>query len=203
VLSALQTHLMRDDLIEVFCQEYTNHLNALRAERDQARKARMAEKMRLEKKLENLVTAIGDGVDLRMIKGPLERTSARLEELEAETALDQDRGPPKPLVHPAMAKRYRREVENLRKALGRKDARAEAAEHLRGLIGKIVLTPEPGREELRIDLHGDLAGILQIASLKQARPGQTLDWSASGPNKMALVAGAGFGTLSVVFDLAA
>ena len=81
------------------------------------------------------------------------------------------------------------EVENLKQALDRKDARAEASEHLRTLIGKIVLTPKPGRDELRIDLHGDLAGILQIASQKQARPGTTLD---SGPNKIALVAGAGW-----------
>lgn len=41
----------------------------------------------------------------------------------------------------------------------------------------------------RIDLHGDLAGILQIATQKQVRPRTILD---SGPNKIALVAGAGF-----------
>jgi len=46
-----------------------------------------------------------------------------------------------------------------------------------------------GRKELRIDLHGDLAGILQIASQKQVRPGNK---TISGPNKIALVAGAGF-----------
>ena len=88
-----------------------------------------------------------------------------------------------------MAKRYRSEVENLRKALESQEARAEASEHLRGLIGKIVLTPQSGPKDLRIDLHGDLAGILQIASQKQARPGNK---TISGPNKIALVAGAGF-----------
>lgn len=31
VLSALQTHLMRDDLVKIFCDEYTRHLNRLRA----------------------------------------------------------------------------------------------------------------------------------------------------------------------------
>ena len=96
---------------------------------------------------------------------------------------------PKPLSPLAMENRYRKEVENLKQALDRNDARAEASEHLRGLTGKIVLTPEPRRDQLRIDLHGDLAGILQITSQKQVRPGNTLD---SGPNKIALVAGAGF-----------
>jgi hypothetical protein len=113
----------------------------------------------------------------------------RLEELESEKSQKQDQPPLKPLVHPTMANRYRKEVENLRQALDRKDARAEASEHLRGLIGKIVLTPQPGSKDLRIDLHGDLAGILQIASQKQARPGNK---TISGPNKIALVAGASF-----------
>jgi hypothetical protein len=192
VLSALQTHLMRDDLVEVFCQEYTNHLNALRVEQDRARKSRVAEKRRLEKELENLITSIKNGIDTRLVKSPLEHVSARLEELETLIAPTDDSEPPKPLVHPAMAQRYRLEVKNLRKALESKDARAEAADHLRALIGKIVLTPEPGRDDLRIDLHGDLAGILSIASQKRVRPGKAPNGDASGPNKITLVAGASF-----------
>lgn len=50
-----------------------------------------------------------------------------------------------------MAQRYRREAENLRNALDREDGRSQAVEHLRALIDKIVLTPEKGREDLRID----------------------------------------------------
>lgn len=116
----------------------------------------------------------------------MERVTARLEELGTDTADDDRSAGPEPLLHPAMAQRYRREVENLRNALDRKDGRSEATEHLRALIDKIVLTPEKGREDLRIDLHGDLAGILGIASQKRARPGNAV----SGPNKIALVAGA-------------
>ena len=40
----------------------------------------------------------------------------------------------------------------------------EAREHVRGLIEKIVLTPTQSRKELSVDLYGDLAGILRIAS---------------------------------------
>ncbi len=96
--------------------------------------------------------------------------------------------PPKPLVYPAMAQRCPLEVDNLRKALEREDAWAEAPEHLRALIGKIVLTPEPRRDDLRIDLHGNLPGIPSIASQKQVRPGNK---TTSGPNYIALVTGAG------------
>lgn len=52
--------------------------------------------------------------------------------------------------------------------------------------------PELGRDDLRIDLHGDLAGILsiaRIASQKRVRPGKTSLSDASGPNTIALVAG--------------
>ncbi|MEJ2419225.1 MAG: helix-turn-helix domain-containing protein [Exilibacterium sp.] len=35
---------------------------------------------------------------------------------------------------------------------------------LRSLVEKIVLTPKPGPEGLRIDLYGNLAGILRVAT---------------------------------------
>ncbi len=189
VLKALQTHLLREDLVETFCQEYAQHLNELRKAQHAAKRAKEAELRQLKKRQEQVIQSIYNGVDARMIKDESKYIADRMEELEAEEAQQQEQPPPKPLVHPAMADRYREEVENLREALNRKNAQAEASEHLRALIGKIVLTPEPGREDLRIDLHGDLAGILQIASQKQARPGNE---TISGPNKIALVAGAGF-----------
>ncbi len=192
ILAALQTHLMREDLIETFCSEYAKHLNALRIARDNARESNLAEMKRLDKERQALLKAIREGVDAKLVKDDLERVTTRLWALEAETKEEQENEDSKPLVHPTMAARYQSAVGNLRNALEGEDQRAEAAEHLRGLIRKIVLTPEPEREDLRIDLHGDLAGILSIASQKRVRPGKTLNLSASGPNKMELVAGAGF-----------
>ena len=143
VLRALQTHLLRDDLVETFCQEYTQHLNELRAAQHSAQRAKAAELRRLKKRREQVIESIYNGIDPRMIKEESKYIADRLEELEVEESQNQDKPPPKPLMHPTMANRYRKEVENLRQALDRKDARAEASEHLRGLIGKIVLTPEP------------------------------------------------------------
>ena len=192
VLAALQTHLMRADLVEAFCREYAHHLNELRAAQHSARRAKARELRRLKKRREQIIESIYNDIDPRMIRDESKNVADRMEELEAEESQNQDKPPLKPLVHPTMANRYRQQVENLRQTLERSDCRAEAAEHLRALIGEIVLTPEPGREDLRIDLHGDLAGILKIASQKRVRPGKTLDLSESGPNKIALVAGAGF-----------
>ncbi|NJN69834.1 MAG: hypothetical protein HC801_05895 [Nitrospira sp.] len=138
---------------------------------------------RLKKRREQVIQSIYNDIDPRMIREESKYIADRMEELEAEESQHQDKPPLKPLVHPTMAHRYRQQVENLRQTLERSDCRAEAAGHLRALIGKIVLTPVPGRNDLQIDLHGDLAGILQIASQKRVRPGKTLDLSASGPNK--------------------
>lgn len=181
---------MREDLIEVFCRKYTSQLNTLRAYSDSAHRAHLAEDARLEKYIESLGEAIQGGIDLRVIKGLSDRALARIDELDELIAANDTVERPKPPVHPSMAVRYRSEVENLRNALERKETCSEASEHLRALIGNIVPTPEPGRESLRIDLHGNLAGILQIASQKQARPGKTPNLCPSGPNKIALVAGA-------------
>ncbi len=46
-----------------------------------------------------------------------------------------------PLLHPAMAQRYRKSISDLTSLLNQEDARGEAHLHLRGLIEKISLTP--------------------------------------------------------------
>jgi hypothetical protein len=52
----------------------------------------------------------------------------------------------------------------------REETRTEAAEIIRSLVDEIVLTPENG--EFKIDLRGDLAGILTIATnAKRPLPG--------------------------------
>ena len=57
-----------------------------------------------------------------------------------------------------------RVVSDLRKSLNQDSACQEASEHLRGLVEKIVLTPKDSEENLQVDLYGDLAGILNIAT---------------------------------------
>jgi hypothetical protein len=72
---------------------------------------------------------------------------------ELERVLTEAAEPP-PLLHPEMATFYRGQVTALRSALGDAEGadRAEAAERLRSLVSKFVLTPENGR--LVIDVQG-------------------------------------------------
>ena len=87
-------------------------------------------------------------------------------------------------------------------SLNHQEHRSEAHIHLRSLIEKIVLTPKPEQKKLSIDLYGDLAGILSIASQenpmnisagekKRLRQIATNDNYSSEPS-LELVAGAGF-----------
>ncbi len=64
-----------------------------------------------------------------------------------------------------MAGYYRQQVEHLEKALNADENRAEAADLIRSLVDRIVLTPND-QGKLDISLFGDLAGILSLAANK-------------------------------------
>ena len=93
---------------------------------------------------------------------------------------------PPPLLDPEMATFYREQVNALHDAL-RDDTdatRLKAGEILRSLVKEIILTPDAG--ELKIDVRGDLAGILAV-SLKTKTPA-----TRTGVSQVELVAGIGF-----------
>lgn len=161
VLGALQTHLMRDELLDVFADEYTRHMSELNKSHNANAQRYRAELAKLGAERENLIQAIKDGVPASMIKGDLERVSVREAELEE---LLKAKGEEKPLIHPKLASRYRSCISNLRESLNRKGSRSQAAQHLRAMVDKIVLTPKEDAKTLQIDLYGDLAGIINIAS---------------------------------------
>jgi site-specific DNA recombinase len=166
VLGALRNKLMDPTLFREFCDEFTREMNRLRIEGRVSLEAARLEAKRIDRELDTLLNLILKG-------GAAERINAKMVELEArkgelERALVETEEPP-PLLHPEMATFYREQVTALHLALGAGDDhdRAEAAERIRSLVSKIVLTPEDG--DLVIDVHGDLAGILAIAHAK-SRP---------------------------------
>ena len=69
-------------------------------------------------------------------------------------------------------KAYRRRVGGLFAALQDEQTRLEAADDIRSLVGRIVVTPgEDGKADLW--LEGDLAGILTLVAGKKTPPIQT------------------------------
>lgn len=160
VLSALHNRLMNPEMTRLFCEEYVSEMNRLRmnANADLAKNRKELEKT--ERAIRKLVEAIKNGVDPPLIKDEINGLSAKKDTLTA--SLNQKEEVPA-FIHPRMGERYATAVRELIASLNDPDHRDESAKILRGLIDKIILTPNGDRSALVADLHGDLAGILQIA----------------------------------------
>ena len=179
VLHALQEKLLRQDLFEEFCEEFTREMNRLRMEYRANLSSAEREIERIEARRKKLVESIMEGVPASEVRDELKANVARREELKAKLAAADE---PPPLLHPGMANLYRQNVTALAQALEYPETRTEASEALRGLIDAIVLTPNQG--ELRIELKGNLAAMLGAAQNAKRSPEGDLSL------QIALVAGA-------------
>ena len=158
VLSGLKAKMMAPDMVEEFVRTYHEEIKrgAVEAEARLAQdKKQLAE---AERKISSIVAAIEDGGYNKTLK-------ARLEELEAKKAeleLRLTGATSSPIrIHPKLSDLYRKKIEDLAASLNDETIRLDAADVLRGLIDKIVLTPEG--EMLKAELHGDLVQILALA----------------------------------------
>src|SRR5262249_45825501 len=120
VLKALQEKLLRQDLFEEFCDEFTREMNHLRMEHPPTLTAAGREIERIEDRPEKLVESIIDGVPASEVRDELTANAARREELKAKLATADA---PPPLLHPEMAELYRQKVMTLAQALERRETR--------------------------------------------------------------------------------
>jgi hypothetical protein len=68
-----------------------------------------------------------------------------------------------------MADVYHKQFEELAALVQSEEDKQDAFEAIRGLVDRIVLSPERGK--LRVDLHGEIAAILRLAQAgKKPRP---------------------------------
>ncbi|KAB2756311.1 recombinase family protein [Brucella anthropi] len=187
VLNALRHHLMEPALFKEFCDEFTHEMNRLRMEGRASIDQAEAEVTRIDRELDKLMKLImassDDDAPTRMMK-QMKDLEARQKELKAFL---QEAEEPPPLLHPNMAHHYHVQVDELYAAL-QEDCEAKrmtAADLIRSLVREIILTPED--DELKIDVRGELAGILAI-SLKGKRPA-----AGAGRSQVEMVAGTGIG----------
>ena len=152
---------MDEALCKEFCKEYTQHINRVRMKHNAALNRYHGEYEKLERERQNLVQSIKDGVPGSVLKEDAIRIEQRKAELE-HLLENAEEAPP--IFHPNMALRYHQEVRRLIESLNEEDHRSEAAELVRSLFDKVVLTPTKDRKSLVVDLHGDLAGILSMAT---------------------------------------
>jgi DNA invertase Pin-like site-specific DNA recombinase len=184
ILAGLKSRLMQPDLVKVFAEAFIAEINKLRAVQAQQVKDLQNRLQQVERRIQKLVTAIAEGEPPQALLEELRR----LETEQAELAHQVESAPkdPQPLLHPNISEIYRRKVADLHRLLDGSDTGDEAMAPIRALIDRIVVTPED--DELRVDLYGELATILQFASGKEKPAAEVRD----GLAQLKLVAGAGF-----------
>ena len=170
ILDGLKRHLMDPELFKLFCEEFTKALNCLRGDRAAEHTRKGAELRTINSRLRRIVDAIAEGVPALTLKDELLSLETR------KVLLEQDlmgwREEPVRL-HPNMAEVYRKKVEELALLIQGEDDKQEAFEAIRSLIDRIVLSPEHG--DLKVDLHGDLAGILMLCQANKSPAGDRTD----------------------------
>jgi uncharacterized coiled-coil protein SlyX len=158
VMEALGTRLMRPEHVAAFSRAFIEEWNKVQAEASAAVEAGRRELQVVERKLENLVDAIAEGVRAPGVQRKLEELEARKRQLLA--ALEEEPAPA-PALHPNLAELYARRVAVLRQAIEGGDA-PEVLEAARALIDKVVISPgEDPDDPPEIELVGHLMAMLK------------------------------------------
>nr|WP_182591098.1 recombinase family protein [Agrobacterium sp. RC10-4-1] len=191
VLSGLMDRMMAPEIVEEAMRAYAEETNRLNRERRSSGDAWKAELVKIEKQVRGIIEAIKAGMFHESMKAEMDTLEARKTELNTLLA---DAPEDTPDILPSASAIYAKKVSALTKALNRNEERQEAAETLRGLIEKIVLTPGPERGEIYATLHGELSTILEWTERQViGKSGQTRTPAAMTTGvSLSVVAGAGF-----------
>ncbi len=197
VLAGLKDRLMAPEAAAEAMKAYAEETNRLNRERRASGATDRKELAEVETKIATMIAVIEDGGYVRGMSDRLRELEARQDELNARlSTVPADL----PDIHPRIADIYRRKVERLAEALAHLRDRDEAADAIRGLIERIVLTPGAKRGEMHATLHGDLGTILEWAATST---GKTRTDTPRGGMSVSVVAGAGLepATFSLWSDL--
>ena len=123
-----------------------------------------------ERKIKDIVTVIENG-------GYKPALLDRLDELELQRGKLRERlaqaAAAPPDIHPNVSEIFRAKVARLADTLNNPADRAEAAQAIRNLIARVVLTPGPDPGELKATLEGELGTILEWVARQTTNDGRT------------------------------
>ena len=185
VLAGLKHNLLHPDMIREFIAEFQQEVQEQRLSALSARAGAEQDLSRVTKEIDNIITAITQGMFHPSMKARMDMLEADKARLVGQLAVLPE---PEPvMLHPGLADIYARTIADLAAALNADDTRQEAADILRGLIEKIVLTPDATAPNGHtIELFGELGAILTLCA------------DGNGTNAKARTVGAGFRQLTLV-----
>ena len=158
ILDGLKSRLMEPALFEEFAREFIAEVNKSRSEASSTKATMRRELERIDRQIKRLVDVILEGGDAQAINVKLKELEAEKSRLTRELATSPKE---EPLLHPNLAMIYRTRVDALEALFRDAEEGREAFETLRGLIEEVRIIPEDG--EYRLELKGELAGILALA----------------------------------------
>jgi site-specific DNA recombinase len=161
VLEGLKHRLLTPELVEEFVASYLAEVSAANRDRGQRQAQLRQEQGRLSRQIRNLIELAKDGGGTKATLDELRILEGRQDEL-AQQISAADQPEEMPALHPNLPQVYRLTVEQLESALRDPAAEAGASEALRLLIDAILVFPETGRGQVRIELRGDLAAFMGL-----------------------------------------
>ncbi|SIN99170.1 Site-specific DNA recombinase [Rhodovulum sp. ES.010] len=186
VLEGLKHELMHPDLVREFVEAFRKEMRRERRATQATREAQKRRHGQVLTEIDAIVSAITQGMFHPSMKAKMDALEAERAELEEKLAALPETEPV--TLHPRLSDIYSRKVMDLTKALNDPEARAEAADLLRGLVSEIRLIPDPDAEDGHaIELFGDLGSILAFSRDGNAKPRRF-----TGGVSDSLVAGVGF-----------
>ena len=187
VLDGLRDKLMHPALLAEFIAEYHREVNLSRKDEDSARVATQSELKQVAQKIDQIITAITDGMYHPSMKAKMDQLEARKAELVVK--ISEMGTVAQPLrLHPGLADLYRQKITALTESLNKDATKAEAAELLRGLISEIRLHPDAAASGGHtIELYGELGAILGLTEDQNDKTRRV-----TGGVSNSMVAGTGF-----------
>ena len=180
--------------IREFIAEFHREMEKERRESAAGRVEAERALVKITSEIENILTAITEGMFHPSMKAKMDALEAQKAGLEAKLAALP--APSPVILHPGIADVYAAKVSKLTEALNDPESLPEAVAILRGLIERIVMIPQPGQPGGHlIELHGELRSILSLCDggLEAPVPGkQKARSGATGVGQLTMVAGAGF-----------
>ena len=158
VLTGLRERMMTPEIAAEAMRAYTQETNRLNRQRRSSAESTGRELAEATKAIAEIVRVIEQGGWHRALSDWLTELEAKQDSFTARLS----NGPQDvPDIHPNISEAYRRRIERLTEALSHPDDALEAADAIREVIDRIVITPGQQRGENYVTLQGDLATILE------------------------------------------
>ena len=162
--------MLAPELVAEFVAEFAAECARLNRDRASEETELHKERGAVERSLNGIMGAIEGGAWNDILRVRLTELETRRTQIDAELAAAVVPAPV--TLHPNAAGLYAVRVGELEAALNNPDLIVEATRTIRLLVRQIVLTPDDASANgLAVDLHGDLALILSLASGGTARKG--------------------------------